>query len=237
MQFNRLLSVIRELENKVVQQQTQKLQELGPASIAAKGAVSPMHDEPSIGPMEETNLDFEALVLGKKQSPNIQSPNILSNPSPAMTGFQPRPTQSTLTPSGLAPSGLNPAGYHSSPTSPLPYMTPMQPTSQTPPPQSSTFFTPLQPTQFTASTNMSSSFQNTQAPRNGFATPTSYPGTTWPSTPQSAPPGGFNGNTWPSNPATTAFPTIAPPPAKTTASLDPNKSNGGNSLDKYQSLL
>jgi hypothetical protein len=221
----------------VVQQQTQKLHELGPASNAT-GAVSPTHDEPSLGPMEETNLDFEALVLGKKQSPNIQSPNILSNPSPAMTGFQPRPTQSTLTPSGLAPSGLNPSGYHSSPTSPLPYMTPMQPTSQTPPPQgSSTFFAPLQPTQFTASTNMQSSFQNTQAPRNGLPAPTSYPATNWPNTPQSAPPGGFNANTWTSNPATSVFPTIAPPPAKRNASLGPNNSNGGNSLDKYQSLL
>src|SRR5947207_12137815 len=67
-QFKRLLGVIRELENKVVQQQTQKLHELGTSSVPSKNAVSPMQENLSLGPMEETSLDFENLVLGKKSA-------------------------------------------------------------------------------------------------------------------------------------------------------------------------
>jgi SCY1-like protein 2 len=85
--FNRLMGVIRELETKVIKQQTQKLQELGP-SVTSKGAISPMQENPSLGPMEETSLDFENLVLGKK-SP---ATNNIPSSSPA-SGIQQSPPQ------------------------------------------------------------------------------------------------------------------------------------------------
>lgn len=213
------MGVIRELESKVVKQQTQKLQELG-SSITSKGTVPPVQENPSLGPMEETNLDFENLVLGKK-SP--QASNIPSS-SPPIAAYQ--SSQAFSQPQGFT----NPR-----PTTPLSsIMTPMQPTSQTPPPPTSnTFFQPLKPSPYTATTGPASAVP----PRNGlYPTPNAaFNAPTVNST------SGFSANPW-SAPLNLSLPTIAPPPAKASSPMNqgqtPQANSGGNSgLEKYQSLL
>jgi SCY1-like protein 2 len=222
--FNRLLNVIRELETKVIQQQTQKLQDVTSAAGLSKGASSPLQDTSGLGPMEETTLDFENLVLGKKPAPDL-----LQTSSPPITAFRNPQSQ----------------GFTSSmPTTPVGLMDPMNPMnlaiSQTPPPPPQTsFFPPLQPSLYTATTtgpNLSSSFQGGNlAPRKGMVTSNlmSYNAS-------SAVPGAFGGNSWSmGNNSESSFPTIAPPPNKTQfpAGLSSQPKPSSNGLDKYQSLL
>lgn len=222
LKFNRLLNVIRELETKVIQQQTQKLQDVTPAAGLSKGTTSPLQDTSGLGPMEETTLDFENLVLGKKPAPNLQTS------SPPITAFR----------------NPQPQGFTSSmPTTPVGLMNPMSPmnpaTSQTPPPPAQTsFFPPLQPSLYTATVgpNLSSSFQGGNlAPRNGMVTsnPMSYNAS-------SAVPGAFGSNSWSMvNNSESSLPTIAPPPNKAQfpAGLASQPKPSSNGLDKYQSLL
>jgi len=210
------MGVIRELENKVIKQQTQKLQELGP-SATPKGTVSPMQENPSLGPMEETNLDFENLVLGKK-SP--QTTNIPSS-SPPIAVYQ---SQAFTQPQGFA---------NSRPTTPMSsIMTPMQPTSQTPPPPASnTFFQPLKPSPYTATTSALPT-------RNGLY-PTPNAAFNAPSVNSTS---GFSANPWSTPSLNLSLPTIAPPPAKASSPMNqghtPQANSGGNNgLEKYQSLL
>jgi SCY1-like protein 2 len=217
--FNRLLGVIRELETKVIQQQTQKLQDVTPASGMSKGASSPLQDNSGLGPMEETTLDFENLVLGKKPAQNF-----LQNSSPPVTAFR-----------NPQPQGFT----NSMPTTPVSLMSPMYPTlSQTPPPPAQTsFFPPLQPSLYTATSgsNLSSSFQSGNlAPRHDTVTsnPMSHN--------MSAVSGAFGVNAWGiGNNSGSSLPTIAPPPNKTQypAGLASQQHPSSNGLDKYQSLL
>src|SRR5277367_6677751 len=211
--FNRLMGVIRDLENKVIKQQTQKLQELGP-SVPSKGAISPMQDNPSLGPMEETSLDFENLVLGKK-SP---STNNIPSSSPPIAAYQ-----SQAFPQ---PQGFN----NSRPNTPMSsIMTPMQPTSQTPPPPASnTFLQPLKPSPYTATTGPSS----VATPRNGLY-PT--PNATF-NAPNMNSTSGFSANAWSTPALNLSLPTIAPPPAKPSGPLNQGhtpqaNSSGNNGLE------
>jgi hypothetical protein len=218
--FNRLLGVIRELETKVIQQQTQKLQDVTPSAGLSKGASSPLQDNSGLGPMEETTLDFENLVLGKKPVHNH-----LQTSSPPITAFR----------------NAQPQGFTSSmPTTPVGLMSPMNPTiSQTPPPPAqNSFFPPLQPSLYTASSgpNLSSSFQGGNfAPQSGMMPPNpmSY-------NVSSAVPGAFGVNSWSMGTnSESSLPTIAPPPNKTQypAGLASQQKPSSNGLDKYQSLL
>ena len=213
------MAVIRELENKVVKQQTQKLQELGP-SATSKSSVSPMQETSSLGPMEETSLDFENLVLGKKSPQTNQVPSS----SPPIAAFQSQPFPQ--------PQGFT----NSRPTTPMSsIMTPMQPTSQTPPPPASnTFFQPLKPTPYTATTGPISAV----SPRNGlYSTPSAAFNS---SNVNSA--SGFSANAWSTPSLNLSLPTIAPPPAKASSTLNQGhtpqtNTSGNNGLEKYQSLL
>jgi hypothetical protein len=224
--FNRLLGVIRELETKVIQQQTQKLQDAVPTAGVSIGTSSPLQDTSSHGPMEETTLDFENLVLGKKYVPNQ-----LQTSSPALTTFR----------------NPQPQGFTSSiPSTPVGLMSPMNLTSmsQTPPPPAAqnSFFPPLQPTLYTASTgpnpSSSSSFQgaNFAPSRSGMGMSNmAY-------NPQSAAPGGFGVNPWSAGTISSesSLPTIAPPPNKSQyppAGFPSQTKPSNNGLDKYQSLL
>jgi SCY1-like protein 2 len=222
LQFNQLLGVIRELEEKVIQQQTQKLQELGPASVSSKAPISTTQANASLGPMEETTLDFESLVLGKK--PAIV--NNLTSTSPPITSIQ--PVQSLHTSQRFSNSG---------PTTPMGLMSPMQPTtSQTPPPlSSSTILQPLKPSPYTAPTSTPMRLQTLQSaplgPHNGLFT---SPSTTYNVPPPTYPDSAFGANPW----ALDSLPTIAPPPAKPSIGSTPQQKSSGNSgLEKYQSLL
>lgn len=162
-----------------------------------------MQENHTLGSMEETTLDFENLVLGKKSPPTN---NNISNMSPPIAAFQ---------------QGFN----RSQPSIPMNVMTPMQPISQTPPPQppsSSTFFQPLQPSPYTAPSSA----------RNGPFTS--------PSTAFSATGSGFSANTNWSNPSLNSVPTIAPPPAKANQlniGFSPQQAKPADGLEKYQSLL
>jgi hypothetical protein len=222
------MGVIKELENKVVHQQTQKLQELGPSN-ASKTVLSPMHDNSALGPMEETTLDFENLVLGKKKmSPPVN--NATTPTSPPLSTFQtqpsrPQPFQPTPSPRATTPMSL---------------MQPMQPTSSTPT-TPNTFYPTLQPT--------SPSAFPAPATRDNGVFPSSQPlPTAFNAFPSNQPT--FSANPWGSNSAFTAgnssgmvLPTIAPPPAKTgvpqfgmpQTQAKPAPQRDG--LDKYQSLL
>ena len=217
--FNRLMGVIRELETKVIKQQTQKLQELG-TSVTSKGAISPMQENASLGPMEETSLDFENLVLGKKSPPT----NNIPSSSPPIATYQ-----SQAFPQ---PQGFN----NSRPNTPMSsIMTPMQPTSQTPPPPASnTFFQPLKPSPYTATTGPSS----VATPRNGLY-PTSNATFNAPNMNSTS---AFSANAWSTPALNLSLPTIAPPPAKASGPMNqghtPQANSSGNSgLEKYQSLL
>ena len=212
--------MIRELEKKVIEQQTQKLQELGP-TFTTKNPVSPMQETHSLGPMEEQTLDFEKLVLGKRVPPP-------SNP------IQTSPKIAAFSTPHLQPS--QPKIGSSRPSTPMDIMTPLQPTtSQTPPPLSSkSFFQPLQPTSFhnssatTENKTLKGMLQTPIAPINASTINSS---------------GAFVANPWSNstlNPM--SLPTIAPPPAKANPvtpmfMAQANQGTNANGLDKYQSLL
>lgn len=208
-----------------MQQQTQKLQELGTSSSTSKNVMSPMQENPSLGPMEETRLDFENLVLGKKSS--TISNNTSTHTSPPMTAFQ---TFNNI----------------SRPTTPMNIMTPIQPTSQTstpPPPfpsSSHTFFQPFQSSPNTASSQSSSA----TAPRTDLFTSTPSSNTAFSaSIPVTG--SGFSANNnikWPNSSSLNSFPTIAPPPAKPNnhhlnIGFTPQQAKPADGLEKYQSLL
>ena len=179
----------------------------------SKASASPIQDTSSFGPMEETTLDFESLVLGKKKAPSAPT-------SP--------PVMPTLQPKTLHP--LQPT-TNSQPTTPGGFMTPLQPTqSQSPPlPSQPNFFPPLKPSPYTApsSSSMSSILQPT--PSNGLFSP-----------PVTANSTQSSGNPWTSG-GNASFPTIAPPPNKSVTTVNPGLAGqntaGVSGLDKYQSLL
>jgi len=227
-QFNRLMAVIKDLENKVVHQQTQKLQELGPSSNTPKTTSSPMQDSSTLGPMEEMTLDFENLVLGNKNAPPAVS-NIASKPPSS----QPLSTFQTQ-----AVHQHNPSPR---PTTPMSLMQPIQPTTPTPaPPQSITsstaFYPPLQPSSTTGFT--------APAVRNNGVFPSSS--SVFPTSPSA-----FTVNPWTTggnssfsagNSGSGIVPTIAPPPPQPAipsfaATQQQAKPAQGDGLDKYQSLL
>lgn len=173
--------------------------------------------------MEETELDFENLVLGKK--PTVA--NNLRSTSPPIAAMQP-----------VQPLQTSQRFSNSGPTTPIGLMTPMQPTAQTQPPlPSSSIVQPLKPSPYMATTSTSlrpQTLQSTQlGPHNELFTP--------PSTTYSAPPinlgSGFGANPW----SLDSPPTLAPPPAKPNivnigSTPQPN-SSGKSGLEKYQSLL
>jgi hypothetical protein len=214
-----MLGVIRELEDKVIQQQTQKLQELGSA-VGIPRTVSSMNDNPSVGPKEEITLDFESLVLGKKPAPPS-----FPNPSPQPPPFTQQIPQSAI-------------GFPNSRSStPKDFMIPMQPTA-IPPTQPTTFYPPLQPTSYPSTNGFNSA---SISPSSHLSQKLSLPGLG-----NTSPPGlantPFNANPWSdsgsSNSLTLTLPTIAPPPsASKQVTLQPQKSKEGSGLDKYQSLL
>lgn len=160
--------------------------------------------------MEETTLDFESLVLGKKKTPSAPT-----SPS-AIPALQPRPLQAPLT--------------NSRPTTPGNLMTPLQPTTSTspPPPSQTNFFQPLKPTPYTGppTSNMSSILQPT--PATGHFSPP----------PQSAN-SAFNiNNPWQSNPSfPTIAPPPNKPTTPVVPGFTAQNNPGAGGLDKYQSLL
>ena len=168
-----------------------------------------MQQNPSLGPMEETSLDFENLVLGKKTAP--------SSTAPPVAVYQHQTLQQGF---------INPR-----PSTPMAVLTPTPP-----PPSSSSFFQPLQSSSYTASlssagstrndifSSPSTAFSASSNPSSGF----SASNTLWSSNnnaslnfslPTIAPP--------PSKP-NAGFPPHAKPAAAGANS---------NGLEKYQSLL
>jgi SCY1-like protein 2 len=234
MKFDSLLVVIRELENKVIQQQTQKLHELGPSLMAKEPSQQNQHNSP-FGPMEEITLDFESLVLGKKSAP-MSSPGQMTAP---VMAIKPQPVKPQPIPQQV-PSFAPPATTikHMT-TQPMNFMTPLQPTTQsTPLPSSNTILQPLKPFPYTATTatpNVGSLTPQLGA-RNGMFVP---PSAGFNVSGSNMTPG-LTANPWSSN-LTSQFslPTIAPPPAKTNIAVNQPQAgaaqNGG--LEKYQSLL
>lgn len=198
----------------------------------SKSATSPLQDNSSLGPMEETTLDFENLVLGKKKSPptstspfqsrTLQPTSPFNNTS--MASLQPTPSFNGTSMATLQPS--NTFTSNSMPTTPvgMGIMAPMQPSQTPPPPPSGTFFPPLQSSPYAAPI------------RNElFNSPN--PVYTTNNTNQ------YGANPWSTNTssANVSFPTLAPPPNKA-SSASPGLAMGqgkgtGSGLDKYQSLL
>jgi hypothetical protein len=223
------MGVIKEMENKVIQQQTQKLQELGPSPNASKTNISQIQDNSTLGPMEETTLDFENLVLGKKTSTPAVN-NVAKPPtSPPPSTFQ---TQS------LPPQPFQPTPS-ARPTTSMALMQPIQPTTSIPTVSTSTaFYPPLQPSSpaaFPAPPRNNGVFPSSQAPAFSAAL-SPFGENPWGTTTPAFTTG--NSSTFTSGGNSGMVPTIAPPPAKPAISnFQLAKPAQGNGLDKYQSLL
>jgi hypothetical protein len=172
-----------------------------------------MQENPSLGPMEETSLDFENLVLGKKSAPSG-----ISSTSPPIAAYQHQTIQQGF---------INPQS-----STPMTVMTP-----KPPPPPSGSFFQPLQPSPYTAPPSSSAG----STTRNGlFSSPsTAFSASSNSGNGFSASNTLWSNNNATSN---LSLPTIAPPPAKANTGFPPQTkpaAAGGNynGLEKYQSLL
>jgi hypothetical protein len=159
--------------------------------------------------MEETALDFESLVLGKKKVSSV------TTYPPSLPALQQKPIQlSAASPQPSSPGNL---------------MAPLRPTTSTspstsPPPPQTSFFMPLTPATYSASSsaNMSTILQPT--PANGM-----FPG---------SPTANFAYNPWQLNNSfpTIAPPPNKPTTPVIPGYTGQNKPDTSG-LDKYQSLL
>ena len=164
--------------------------------------------------MEETSLDFENLVHGKKSAPTG-----ISSTSPPIAVYQ----NQTLHQGFIKPQTATP-------------MTVMTP--KPPPPSSGSFFQPLQPSPYTAPLPSSSAGSTTQNVH------FSSPSTAFSASSNSGSGLSASNTLWSNNNASLnlSLPTIAPPPAKANTGFPLQAklaATGGNSngLEKYQSLL